>query len=457
MKLTLHDTLAREKRVFEPLKPGKVTMYLCGPTVYNYAHIGNARPAVVFDVLARLLRRHFDLTFARNLTDVDDKINQASIETGLPIDAITAKFITAYNDDMAGLGVAPPDIEPRATDHIDQMIEMIERLIAAGNAYAAEGHVLFDVTSYDDYGRLSRRNTDEMLAGARVEVAPYKRSPGDFVLWKPSSPELPGWDSPWGRGRPGWHLECSAMCLNHLGPVIDIHCGGADLVFPHHENEVAQSCCANGTEALARYWLHNGYLNIDNTKMSKSLGNVFLVRELLAEHPGEVLRLALLSAHYRQPLDWSGSLLADSKRKLDRLYGALRHAGELAGEDAPSEAVVAALADDINTPGALAALFDLARDINRTEDPAERAKQGQRLQASGALLGLLSQSPDAWFGHTDSAAGELAGETIEARLAERQQAKADKDYARADAIRTELERAGIIIEDTPAGARWRRH
>ncbi|MEM1264236.1 MAG: cysteine--tRNA ligase [Pseudomonadota bacterium] len=456
MHLKFHDTQARTKRVFEPLEPGKVTMYLCGPTVYNYAHIGNARPAVVFDVLARLLRREYDLTFARNLTDVDDKINQASIDSGLPIEAITAKFITAYNEDMGALGVAPPDLEPRATENIGSMIAMIERLIEAGHAYAADGHVLFDVESYDDYGKLSKRNTDEMLAGARVEVAPYKRAPGDFVLWKPSSAELPGWDSPWGRGRPGWHVECSAMCLDHLGPIIDIHCGGADLVFPHHENEVAQSRCANGTESLARYWLHNGYLNIENTKMSKSLGNVFLVRELLAEHPGEVLRLALLSAHYRQPLDWSDALLTDSKRKLDRLYGALRRVGEHTGDGDPSPAVVDALADDLNTPGALAAMFDLARDINRTDDSSERAVLGASLKASGELLGLLALEPDAWFGHDDAGEGAESNATVEAKLKERQQAKADKDYAKADAIRAELEDAGILIEDTPDGARWRR-
>ncbi|MEL7537218.1 MAG: cysteine--tRNA ligase [Pseudomonadota bacterium] len=455
MKLTLHDTLAGEKRRFEPLAPGQVTMYLCGPTVYNYAHIGNARPAVVFDVLARLLRREYQLTFARNLTDVDDKINQASIETGRPIEEITAKFIAAYNEDMGALGVLPPDIEPRATEHIGAMIAMIERLIDGGYAYEADGHVLFEVDRYNDYGDLSRRDTAEMLAGARVEVAPYKRSAGDFVLWKPSSPELPGWDSPWGRGRPGWHLECSAMCLNHLGPVIDIHCGGADLVFPHHENEVAQSRCANGTDSLARYWLHNGYLNIDNTKMSKSLGNVFLVRELLAENPGEVLRLALLSAHYRQPLDWSATLLADSRRKLDRLYGALRNAGDPSAGDEPATAVLEALADDINTPAAIAELFEIARAINRSEDDAERVALAATLRASGALLGLLGSTAADWFGTGASANGVASGD-IEQLLAERERAKADKDYSRADAIRDQLTEAGILVEDTPSGPRWRR-
>ena len=456
MTLILHDTLAGRKRPFEPLNDEQVTMYLCGPTVYNFAHIGNARPAVVFDVLARVLRRDYTLVFARNLTDVDDKINKASIETGKPIEEITARFITAYNEDMAALGVAPPDVEPRATEHIGEMIAMIQRLIDNGVAYVAEGHVLFEVARYADYGELSRRDTESMLAGARVEVAPYKRAPGDFVLWKPSTPELPGWDSPWGRGRPGWHLECSAMCLNHLGPVIDIHCGGRDLVFPHHENEIAQSRCANNSSALARYWLHNGYLNIDNTKMSKSLGNVFLVRELLAEHPGEVLRLSLLAAHYRQPLDWTATLLADSRRKLDRLYGALREAGAVVADLPPDPAVVAALADDINTPAALAVLFDLARKINRSDDPAQQRHLAGVLQSSADLLGLLTDSPESWFGQEGADDDALPAARIDALLGERQTAKAARDFARADAIRDELTAAGVVIEDTPEGPRWRR-
>ena len=455
MTLLLHDTLAGRKRAFEPLVPGRATMYLCGPTVYNYAHIGNARPAVVFDVLARLLRRDYALTFARNLTDVDDKINKAALDTGRTIDEVTAQFIVAYNEDMGALGVAPPDIEPRATDHIEAMIAMIERLIATGHAYAAEGHVLFAVATYEEYGALSRRDTESMLAGARVEVAPYKRDPGDFVLWKPSTPELPGWDSPWGRGRPGWHLECSAMSLEHLGAEFDIHCGGQDLVFPHHENEIAQSRCANGTAAMARYWLHNGYLNIDNTKMSKSLGNVFLVRELLEQHPGEVLRLALLSAHYRQPLDWSANLLEESRRKLDRLYGALRDAGAAADDAEPDPGVLAALNDDINTPGALAVLFDLARALNRSENATEKRALAATLAASAQLLGLLRMTPEVWFGADDDADG-LPAAAIEALLAERDSAKADRDFARADAIRDELTAAGIVLEDTPAGTRWRR-
>jgi len=361
MTLHLYDTLRRKKVEFKPLKPGKVTMYLCGPTVYNYAHIGNARPAVVFDVLARLLRRSFDLKFARNITDVDDKINAASVETGKPIGEITERYIEAYNDDMGALGVQPPDVQPRATEHIAEMVSMIETLIDKGFAYEAEGHVLFDVSSFDDYGKLSKRDLREMLAGARVEVALYKRAPQDFVLWKPSTPELPGWDSPWGRGRPGWHIECSAMSEKHLGRTIDIHAGGQDLVFPHHENELAQSACAHDGEVFARYWLHNGFLGIDSTKMSKSLGNVMLVHDMVKTIPGEVIRLALLSAHYRQPLDWNDDVLESARKMLDRIYGSLR------GIDVPDEeaeadaAVLAALEDDLNTPKALSEIFSANR------------------------------------------------------------------------------------------------
>jgi cysteinyl-tRNA synthetase len=324
MAIYLHDTLKGKKVPFEPLKEGEVTMYLCGPTVYNFAHIGNARPAVVFDLLARVLRRRYKLTYARNITDIDDKINQASIDSGQPIGEITAQYIKAYNDDMGALGVQMPDIEPHATQHVAEMIDMIKVLIDKGFAYEAEGHVLFDVTADANYGSLSKRDLREMIAGARVEVAPYKRSAQDFVLWKPSTPELPGWDSPWGRGRPGWHIECSAMSKKHLGDTIDIHAGGQDLVFPHHENEMAQSTCAHDGAPFARYWVHNGFLSMDSTKMSKSLGNVLLVHDLIESVPGEVIRLALLNAHYRQPLDWSDETVAAARRMLDRFYGAIR-------------------------------------------------------------------------------------------------------------------------------------
>src|SRR5210317_2065317 len=397
MTIQLHDTLQGKKVPFEPLEEGKVTMYLCGPTVYNFAHIGNARPAVVFDLLARILRRRYQLTFARNITDVDDKIIAASSETGKPIGEITAKFTTAYNDDMGALGVQPPDIEPHATQHIDVMIEMIQKLIDEGHAYAAEGHVLFDVASHDKYGELSKRDLREMIAGSRVEVAPYKKAAQDFVLWKPSTPEIPGWDSPWGRGRPGWHIECSAMAEKHLGETIDIHAGGMDLVFPHHENECAQSSCAHGGAPFARYWLHNGFLSIDETKMSKSLGNVLLVHDLIETIPGEVIRLALLGAHYRQPLDWSAETLAGARRQLDRLYGALRgieisDAVRAAAE--PLQSVVDALEDDLNTPKAMAEFFGLAKELNKATNPSEQEKLAATMYATGDLLGLLQGDPD---------------------------------------------------------------
>ena len=457
MTLQLHDTLQGKKVPFEPLVPGKVTMYLCGPTVYNYAHIGNARPAVVFDLLARLLRRNYDLTFARNITDVDDKINAAAAEAGVPIGEITERFIDAYNADMGAIGVQMPDVEPRATQHIAEMIAMIETLIAEGHAYEAEGHVLFDVRSYDAYGRLSRRDLREMIAGARVEVAPYKRSPQDFVLWKPSTPELPGWDSPWGRGRPGWHIECSAMSERHLGKTIDIHAGGQDLVFPHHENELAQSTCAHNGAPFARYWLHNGFLSIDSTKMSKSLGNVLLVHNLIKEMPGEVIRLALLNAHYRQPLDWSDESVGAARRMLDRLYGALRgidlSEADRAAAEIPEE-LIAALEDDLNTPKALAAMFNLARELNKEDDAEKRRALAAELRTAGDLMGLLQMDPEAWFSGEDE--GGLSAERIEALIGERTAAKAARDFAVADRIRDELAAEGVIIEDGPDGTKWRR-
>ncbi len=457
MTIYLHDTLRAKKVAFEPLDPGHVTMYLCGPTVYNYAHVGNARPAVVFDLLVRLLRRSYEVTFVRNITDVDDKINAAAQESGKAIDEITERFIKAYNEDMAVLGVLPPDIEPRATRHIDEMIEMIGELIEKGFAYEAEGHVVFDVESYENYGQLSKRNLREMIAGSRVEVAPYKKSAHDFVLWKPSTPELPGWDSPWGRGRPGWHVECSAMAGKHLGRTIDIHAGGQDLVFPHHENELAQSSCVHDGEIFARYWLHNGFLSIDHEKMSKSLGNVLLVHELIKTIPGEVIRLALLSAHYRQPLDWSSETIESARRMLDRLYGAIRGIEVSADDRANSEppaAVIAALADDINTPKALAEMFNLARTLNRTTDASERSIQAAGLFAAADLVGLLQKDPEDWF--TTSANSELTDGEIESLIAERNKARADKDFANADAVRDKLATKGVSIEDGPDGTRWRR-
>jgi cysteinyl-tRNA synthetase len=457
MTIKLHDTLQGRKVAFEPLSEGEVTMYLCGPTVYNYAHIGNARPAVVFDLLARVLRRRFKLTFARNITDVDDKIIAASRETGEPIADITARYAKVYNEDMAALGVQPPDVEPYATQHIDVMIEMIQKLVDKGHAYAADGHVLFDVTSHDQYGELSKRDLREMIAGSRVEVAPYKKAPQDFVLWKPSAPEQPGWDSPWGRGRPGWHIECSAMAEKHLGETIDIHAGGQDLIFPHHENECAQSRCAHGGAPFARYWLHNGFLSIDQTKMSKSLGNVLLVHDLLETIPGEVVRLALLSAHYRQPLDWSAETIEAARRMLDRLYGAVRGievSNEARAAAEVPEALVAALEDDLNTPKAMAEYFALARALNKSNDPEEMKALAAQMYAAGDLLGLLGHDPEDWFaGHIE---GEMPADEIEALIDKRNEARRNRDFQAADAIRDQLTEAGISIEDGPDGTTWRR-
>lgn len=457
MTIQLHDTLQGRKVPFEPMTEGEVTMYLCGPTVYNYAHIGNARPAVVFDLLARVLRRRYKLTFARNITDVDDKIIAASQESGEPISDITARYAKVYNDDMGALGVLPPDIEPYATQHIDVMIAMIQKLIDEDHAYEAEGHVLFDVGSHASYGELSKRDLREMIAGSRVEVAPYKKAPQDFVLWKPSSDDVPGWDSPWGRGRPGWHIECSAMAEKHLGDTIDIHAGGQDLVFPHHENECAQSSCAHGGAPFARYWLHNGFLSINETKMSKSLGNVLLVHDLIDTIPGEVIRLALLSAHYRQPLDWSAETIASARRMLDRLYGAVRGievSDEARAAAEVPEGVIAALEDDINTPKALAEFFALARALNKSNDEAEMQKLAAQMYATGELMGLLGSDPEAWFaGDVD---GDMPSGEIEALIARRNEARATKDFETADAIRDQLADAGITIEDGAGGTTWRR-
>lgn len=452
MPISLHDSLSRRIKTFVPLDPQRVTMYVCGPTVYSYVHIGNARGPVVFDVLARLLRRHYpNVVYARNITDVDDKINAAAQEQGVGIETITGRFSAAYREDMAALGVTPPDVEPCATAHIGPIVAMIERLVANGHAYAAEGHVLFDVASYPDYGRLSGRDTEELIAGVRVEVAPYKKNPADFVLWKPSTPALPGWDSPWGRGRPGWHIECSAMAEKHLGETIDIHAGGNDLLFPHHENEVAQSTCAHDGKNFARWWLHNGMLTFDGRKMSKSLGNVLQLHELLKHHPAEALRLRLMSGHYRQPLDWSDAAIAQSVNTLDGWYRVLRDLVHVVVDTTQlpvPEAIEAALCDDLNTPQALAELSVLA-DAARTQGTPE-AKAA--LLGGGALLGLLQQDPEAWFKQAGGSNVDAA--RVEALLEERRAARAARDFARADAIRAELAAMGVTIEDGAQGTRW---
>jgi len=455
MSLNLYNTLTRRVEPFVPVDPAAPTLYLCGPTVYNYVHIGNARGPVVFGVLAALLRRrHGSLRYARNITDVDDKINAAARELGVPIAAITDRYGAAYREDMAMLGVAgdfAPGIEPAATAHIPQMIAMIERLVADGHAYAAEGHVLFAVSSFAGYGKLSRRDPEEMLAGARVDVAPYKRDPGDFVLWKPSNDDLPGWDSPWGRGRPGWHIECSAMAAAHLGETIDIHAGGVDLQFPHHENEVAQSECAHGGRVFARWWLHNGMLNFGGAKMSKSVGNIERVHDLVRAHPPEALRYALLSAHYRQPLEWSDGLIEQSVRTLDRLYGTLRDLADVAAEASIPAAIEAALDDDLNTPAALAEVARIAAEARKAVDPADRAALKSQLLGAGLALGLLQQAPAAWFARGASNDDDAR---IQALVDARAAAKQARDFARADAIRQQLAGEGILLEDTPQGVRW---
>jgi cysteinyl-tRNA synthetase len=446
--LRLYNSLTREKEVFKPLNPKHVGVYACGPTVYSYAHIGNARMAVVFDLLAQILRRMYPkVTYASNITDVDDKIITASIETGEAIDVITRKYEKIYNEDMAVLGVAAPDVQPRATEHILEMIALIEALIKKGHAYAKDGHALFNVPSFPKYGGLSGRSRDEQIAGARVEVAPYKQDPADFVLWKPSKQDEPGWDSPWGRGRPGWHIECSAMAEKHLGLPFDIHGGGADLKFPHHENEIAQSCCAHGSEndlsGFAKYWVHNGFVTVNGEKMSKSLGNFLLVHDLIEEFPGEALRLTLLSAHYRQPLDLSMDKIKDNKKLLDRFYNRLEQMKDMKaqGSDVPSE-VMEALCDDLNTPQALAALNGLIHNENSP------ALKGQLL-AAGKLLGIFQQDPAAWLGY-----GGV--DEFESLLQKRQEARASKNYKRADEIRDELSAKGYTIEDTAEGPKLRK-
>ena len=457
MSLSLYNTLTRRVEPFAPLDPASPTMYVCGPTVYNYVHIGNARGPVVFGVLAAALRRRYGgLRYARNITDVDDKINAAAKELGEPITAITDKYAAAYREDMAALGVTgafAPDIEPEATKHIAQIVAMIERLIADGHAYAAEGHVLFSVASFDAYGKLSGRDPEEMLAGARVEVAPYKRDPGDFVLWKPSTDDLPGWDSPWGRGRPGWHIECSAMAEAHLGNTIDIHAGGIDLQFPHHENEVAQSECAHGGVTFARWWLHNGMLNFGGAKMAKSVGNIQRVHDLLREHPPEALRYALLSAHYRQPLEWSDALIEQSVRTLDRLYGTLRDLADADATPMVPTGIEAALDDDLNTPQALAEIARLAGEARKATSPMDRTMLKSQLLGAGLVLGLLQQDPAEWFARGASSDDDAR---IQMLVDERNAAKLARDFARADAIRDQLAAEGILLEDTPAGVRWKR-
>jgi cysteinyl-tRNA synthetase len=438
-------------------------MYVCGPTVYDYAHIGNARPVIVFDVLFRLLRSQFGaghVTYVRNITDVEDKIIAAAKANGESIAALTARTAKIYQDDMAWLGNLPPTFEPRATEHIAGMIVMIEQLIAGDHAYAAEGHVLFHVPSMPNYGKLSGRNRDELIEGARVEVAPYKKDPGDFVLWKPSTSDMPGWDSLWGRGRPGWHIECSAMSKALLGATFDIHGGGRDLIFPHHENEVAQSLCANHAP-FARYWVHNGFVTVNGEKMAKSHGNFLTINDLRAKHPPEAIRFAMLKTHYRQPVDWTDDGVREAKAELDRFYLALRDVGE-EGISIPEDAeipapILAALEDDLNTPQAFTHLHELVRDLNvslRSEPRETQAQLAGGLLAAGSVLGLLQQEPHAWL---QGGAASTDVSAIEDLIALRQAAKREKNFAEADRIRQELASQGIALEDKPGGrTEWRR-
>ena len=460
MPLKLYNTLGRKKQAFEPQDANRVTLYVCGPTVYNYAHIGNARPPVVFDILFRLLRRTYgeaSVVYARNITDVEDKIIARSIEEGTPIPEITQKYGAIYNADIAALNVLPPTIEPWATKHIDGMVRLTEQLVMKGYAYKSASGVFFDVSQMEDYGKLSGRNIEDNEAGARVAVSDEKRNPADFALWKlakDGEPEDAIWDSPWGPGRPGWHIECSAMIAAHLGKTIDIHAGGIDLQFPHHENEIAQSECAHG-EPMARYWLHNGFLDMDGEKMSKSLGNVKLIHELLEDWPGEVLRFALLSGHYRAPLDWTRDLLEQSKTTLGRIYGALRRVWSATGGEASDRAIGKALNDDLNTPVALAELSRLASEANLAADAHDEPRMAQAradLLAAGDKLGLLTLTPAEW----EQGGSEDDKSRIDALVQARVDARASKDWAEADRIRNELAAEGIEIMDGPQGSTWRR-
>ena len=452
--LHLYHSKTHQVERFEPIAPDIIKMYVCGPTVYNLIHIGNARPAVVFDTLYRLLKRHYShVTYVRNITDIDDKIILKAQDENCTTEDLTARYTASYHSNLQELNVLQPDAEPRATEYIAQMIAMIERLTAQGFAYVQQEHVLFDVRKMADYGKLSNRSLDDMQAGARVEVADYKNYPLDFVLWKPSTDNQPGWDSPWGFGRPGWHLECSAMAHSLLGNRIDIHGGGQDLLFPHHENERAQSCCSSGEDELANYWVHNGYVTLSGEKMSKSLGNIFTVDELLTHFDGEVLRLVLLSTHYRKPLDWSQNALEKAKASLDSIYQMLSDTSS----EAKGTAIESAVSDfeqcllkDLNTPQALTLLRQYAKRA-RSEGAGWRAT----VLECGQRIGLLQRSPQNWF-HGQRATNDIDTATIEQAIAQRQQAKQQRNFALADSIRDDLKQRGIILEDSQQGTVWKR-
>jgi len=452
----LYNTETKSKTEFVPIDPNNVTVYVCGPTVWNHAHIGNYRPPVVFDVLTRVLRSQYPkVTYARNITDIDDKINAAAAKEGVDISVISERYTELYHQELDALGVLPTDVEPKVTDHVSEIHDKIQALIDRGHAYVADGHVLFDVPSYDGYGELSKRDPEELLAGARIDVASYKKSDTDFVLWKPSANDQPGWDSPWGRGRPGWHIECTAMVATHLGDTIDIHGGGHDLVFPHHENERAQSTCAHGAK-FVNYWMHNGFVNVNQEKMSKSIGNVLLVRDLLKQAHGEAIRYVLLSAHYRAPLDWSDDALHQANNSLDRLYGALRKLMHVVvpndiGNQMPA-AFVDAMLDDLNVPKAMAELFALAKQANTSDVESELIIIKAGLLQCGEWLGLLQQDPEEWF---LEGANEVDAKEINSLIAERQQAKIERDWDKADQIRRVLSEKNVVVEDGIKGTTWR--
>ena len=456
--IKIFNTLSGKKEEFSPLDPNHIKIYACGPTVYNYAHIGNARMAVVFDTLVRVLRYKYPkVTYVSNITDIDDKIIDAANEQQVPIKEITEKYTSIYNDDMSQIAVNIPDIQPKATEYISEMIDLIENLINKDHAYEKEGHVLFHVPSYDNYGMLSNRNRDEQIAGSRVEIAPFKKDPADFVLWKPSSGSQPGWDSPWGFGRPGWHTECSAMSEKTLGLPFDIHGGGRDLTFPHHENEIAQSCCSTADiskpNSYANYWMHNGFVTINGEKMSKSLGNIILVKDLANEYHGEVIRLALMSSHYRQGLDWNEKIIHQSKKLLDKLYKILL---DLKLEDLveiQNDSWIDPLMDDLNTPGFIANVNVLVKSYLS----ASKEKKGilkSKLVLLGNLLGILQEDPYSWF-ESDKLDKNINEEEIEALIVERNEAKMNKDFEKADVIRAELMSKGIELMDSSSGTSWK--
>ena len=458
MVLKIHNTLSGTKEIFKPVDKSHVRVYACGPTVYNFAHIGNARMAVANDLLINVLRTQFNkVTYVSNITDIDDKIIEAAHKLNEPIKNLTTKYTKIYNEDMSYLNVKLPDIQPRATDHIKEMIDLITKLIDSGNAYEKNGHVLFHVPSYSKYGVLSKRNRDEQIAGSRVEVAPFKKDPADFILWKPSPDPMPGWESPWGFGRPGWHLECSAMSEKTLGLPFDIHSGGMDLVFPHHENEIAQTCSLHKNhdpDSFAHFWFHNGFVNVEGEKMSKSIGNIRLVHDLKKQYSGEVLRLTLLSAHYRQPLNWTKEIIDQNSKMLDRLYRSLKDLQdiELTSENLSND-VMESLLDDLNTPKLLAHLNTLTNKLS-TANKNEKINIKNNLIAAGKILGIMKEDPDVWLGYNQSSNPEK--EEIEGLINQRNEARRDKDFKLADEIRDKLKIKGIEIEDTNNGTIWRK-